>query len=102
MKKVQILNSCLDCGHCEWIKGKPRCKHPETRLKEPRNDYDDGLLFPWCRTDGTKNFLDNCPLINIESEEKLKEIIDFYERLHDRIENFPWIVKIRKGIVKGD
>lgn len=96
MKKIKISNSCLDCGYCEWIMGKPRCKHLETRLEEP-GIYDDGLLFPACRTDGTKNFLDSCPLINIESEEKLNEIVNFYEKHHDRIENFPFIVNVRNG-----
>ena len=95
MSKVQVLDSCLKCGYCEWIKGKPRCKHPSIKMKKPEHEWDDGLLFPMCYTDGTQDIRNDCPLINIESIEKLTEIIDFYEKHHARIENFPFITNIR-------
>jgi hypothetical protein len=60
--KIQILHNCLECGNHEWIRGKPRCKHPEMKL-EIIND--DGLYYPRCPTDGTKEFIEGCPLIDL-------------------------------------
>lgn len=64
-KKIQILNSCLDCGLHEWMRGKPRCKHPNIRLKEPDINNDEFLLFPTCPTDSRK-FREDCPLESLE------------------------------------
>ena len=72
IKKILILDNCLECSYCRWIMGKPRCKHPAIRMEEPVENWDDdGLLFPRCYTDGTQDIRKDCPLDDYEEEKEL-------------------------------
>lgn len=74
--KIQILKNCIECGLCEWMRGKPRCKHPELKLSELN---DDGLYYPRCPTDGTRDFREDCPLQDIK-QETLEQLNSSYEK----------------------
>jgi hypothetical protein len=53
MSKMIIIENCMECSHHKWFEGKPWCKHPQMQAKYPR-----------CPTDGTRDFLEMCPLVD--------------------------------------
>jgi hypothetical protein len=63
MPKMIIINGCTECKKCEWIYGKPRCTD-ETMVIEQTSE-NDFCPYPRVFNDGTRPFLEGCPLKDI-------------------------------------
>jgi len=66
MSKIIIIESCMDCKKTEWIRGKPRCTHP-SMMVTPCIENDE-CPYPRVYNDGTRPFLEGCPLDDFEGE----------------------------------
>lgn len=62
IRKLLVLERCTQCGHCEWIGGSPRCKHPD--MEKRKSDMWDCCVYQKVPTDG-RMFHENCPLPDV-------------------------------------